>query len=380
MATAPDVYIVAGKRTPIGKERGALRAVPAWGLGAAAIEHALAGVDAGRVDRVVLGNVTNGGNVARIAALAAGLPPGQPAITVNNQCASGLSAVRLGVEAIVAGQADVVVAGGAESVSNAIVHLGVGSLRRRAEAAALPRIQHAPQALGDPEMGPATDALAAELGITRQHQDAYVLRSRARGHEASAGGVHAELIAALGAAGADEMAARSVSAGLLRRLRPAHSPSGTVTAGNSAPLGDGAAVVVLASRDAVESRNLRPLARVVATADAAVHPARTPLAAVAAAEAALARAGMQAASIHRWDVNEAYAAKAVAFISHFALDPAEFNVRGGALHYGHPFAASGAVCLLHLVQELRNSRTRFGLAAIAGAGGVGEAAVVEATP
>lgn len=382
MAESPDVWIVTGRRTPFGRERGALRDCPAWSLGASAIAAVLAASGLDRVDRVVLGNVTNGGNVARTAALASGLPVTTPAMTVNNQCASGLTAVRLAAEAIRAGSAECVVAGGAESVSQSIVRLGTESRRSDTDSRARPSITHAPPPFDDHGLGAIADAVAARLGIGREVQDACAIESRRRVLAGRDEGFFADALVqppatARNAGTDDELVGRSLSAALLARLQPAFAVGGTVTAGNTAPLADGAAALLLASGEAVRDHRWRPLARVVALADAAGDPAETPVAAVTAAERALGAARLGADAIARWDVNEAFAAKVIAFQRAFELAPGTLNATGGALAYGHPFAASGATSLLHLILDLRRRGGGLGLAAIAGAGGAGEAAIIE---
>ncbi|MCC6830638.1 MAG: hypothetical protein IT200_04760, partial [Thermoleophilia bacterium] len=303
MNAGREVYLVAARRTPIGMERGALAGIDAAALAAVAIRAARPAAAQGQVDRVVIANVGGHGNIARHAALAAGLPADVLAVTVNAQCTGGMTAARMALESVRAGGAEVVVAGGAESVSQSRVWLGPGGKRRGETGAELPRVSHAPPPYADPEMGAAADALAAKLGIGREEQDMSAGLSGRRAMAAKAAGHWREIIAPVetevGCVAEDELPRRAPSPELLARLRPAFVEGGTVTAGNTAPLGDGAAALLFASGEAVQRWGMKPIARVVAAAGAACDPAEPPLAAVAAAEAALAEAGITAGDIGR---------------------------------------------------------------------------------
>ncbi|MCC7365048.1 MAG: thiolase family protein [Dehalococcoidia bacterium] len=365
----PDVFITGGRRTPIGAYRGCLAGLSAGDLAGAALRPLAAGFE-GEDPAVVLGSAVGRGNLGRYAALAAGLPPSTPAWTVNAQCTSGLTAVRLAAEHLVATGRRYAFAGGAESCSQADVMLGART------SAGAERVAHAPAPFGDPDMGPAADTTAAHLGISREEQDDWARTSYQRAAAEREAGRFAALIALVDVEGvpvtADELPTRLPAAGRLRRYPPAFGPGGRVTAGNAAPFADAAAILALSTRPAGV-----PLARVVAWGTAAADPAMPALAVIPAVERALAATGLSAAEIDRWEINEAFAVKVVAAARHFDIDPARLDVNGGAIACGHPFGASGAIILLHLVDELRRSGRRYGVAAIAGAGGLGEAVVVE---
>jgi acetyl-CoA C-acetyltransferase len=290
------------------------------------------------------------------------------ACTVNAQCTSGLTAVRLACEAIAAGAAEVVLAGGFESTSRADVDLG----GRPGAFAGATRVAHAPPPFADPDMGPAADAVAERLGISREAQDEVALASYGRAVRARQSGLLAPLVVAVGGTTEDDLPRRLPSPDRLRRYPPAFRDSGMVTVGNAAPFADGAAVLVLASQPGAG-----PCFRIRATASAATDPSLPALAVVPAVEAALATAGLDAGSVDRWEVNEAFAVKVVALVRHFGVPLDRVNPNGGAIATGHPFGASGAIILLHLQHELRRSGGRYGVAAIAGAGGLGEAVVLE---
>ena len=373
-------YVLSAVRTPIGRERGVLAALEPYRLAAVALRGALAAApDAGAVEAVVLANAVNGGNPARVAALAAGLPD-TPALTVNSQCVGGLTAVRLAAGLAAAG-ADLALAGGVESATHAAVRLEGRAARRDRRGPALPRVRHAPEGLPDPEMGPAADLTAARLGIDRARQDAYACESYRRTDRARRWGFFRRVTVPVplpdGTVVAEDESPRRVPRPeRLARYPAAFTPGGTVTAGNCAAVGDGAAAVLVGSERALR-RGLRPLARVAAACAAAADPALPALAAVPAVERALAAAGLRPADVDRWEVNEAFAVKVLALMDRLGLDRGRVNVNGGAIAYGHPFAASGAVLVAHLAAELHASGGRYGVAAIAGAGGLGEAVVLE---
>jgi acetyl-CoA C-acetyltransferase len=323
------------------------------------------------VDRVVLATIAAQGNVARVAALAAGVPATVPGTTINEQCSGGLAAIRLAVESVAAGSARLVLAGGTESVSQSTVLLE-GRAARRSGCGARPRTSHAPPGWPDPEMGPAADEAATLLHISREVQDDYAARSYAR---AAIAGQHVfpALIAPVAGLDRDEMPRACPDVRRLARYPAAFGAGGTVTAGNAAALGDGAALVAVGHEPTVPG----PSARVIGFASAAGDPAQPALAVVPAIEGALAEAGLEAGDIGRWEINEAFAVKVVACIRRFGLDAGRINVNGGAIAFGHPFSASGAILVVHLLAELARSEARYGVAAIAGAGGVGEAMVFE---
>jgi len=359
---------VAARRTPIGTAGHGLAAVPAAELTAAVLPAVLAdaGLTSDQVAEVVLGNCTGpGGDLARYAALLAGLGTGVPGLTVDRQCGSGLAAVTVGAALVSAGAgADrVVLAGGVESAST--------SPRPG-------RAPFAPPELGDPEMGEAADHVARLRGVSRERQDAYALRSH---HEAvaaqRAGLFDAELVEVAGLS-RDERPRPGMTAARLGRMRPIFGSDGTATAGNSCGVNDGAAVVALMSEQDREARALAGL-RILGSATAGVSPRTPGLGMVPAVRTALDRAGVGLDDISVIELNEAFAGQVLACCDDLGLDPDRVCRQGGAIALGHPWGASGAVLLVRLFSQLvRMSRPgELGLAAIAVGGGQGVAMVVE---
>ena len=323
---------------------------------------------------VVLGNCTGpGGDVARVAALAAGLPHDVPALTVDRQCASGLAALDVGA-ALLHGRRGVVLAGGVESASTAPLRFWPGEPPQRYE-----RAPFAPAALGDPDMGLAADLLAEKAGVDRERQDAYAVRSHALAvkHQRT-GGFDAELVPVAGVR-TDERP-RLLTKERLARLRPAFrsvDEGGTVTAGNSCGVNDGAAVVAVVDAD-THRRLGRPGLRLLATASAGVDPNLPGLGLVPAVEQALEAAELRLDQIDVVELNEAFAGQVLACCDALALDPDRVCIEGGALALGHPWGASGALLVVRLFSQLvRADAGRYGLAAIAAGGGQGVAMVVE---
>jgi acetyl-CoA C-acetyltransferase len=372
--------IVAALRSPIGTAGRALSTVSASELAApvlAAVAGRVPDGSAGaEVREVVLGNCMGpGGDVARVAALHAGLPDTVPALTVDRQCASGLAAIAIGAS-LVSAESGVVLAGGVESVSTA-------PWRYRppapgAEPVRYERAPFAPVSIGDPDMGPAADDLARQFRISRAEQDRYAARSHARAiATVHAGGFDAEIVPVVGVV-RDERPRAGLTQERLARLRPAFGPGGTSTAGNSCGINDGAAIVALADA-ATHHRLDTPGLRVLATATAALDPNRPGLSLVPAARQALERAGLTLDDIDVIEFNEAFAGQVLACCQALGLDPERVCPQGGALALGHPWGASGAVLVVRLFSQLVEQRAgRFGLAAIAAGGGQGVAMVVEA--
>jgi acetyl-CoA C-acetyltransferase len=370
--------IVAALRSPIGTSGHGLAEVAAADLAApvlAAVADSLPGLP---VRDVVLGNCMGpGGDVARVASLTAGLPVTVPALTVDRQCGSGLAAIEVAA-ALLLGADGVVLAGGVESASTAPWRSWppVGD----APATRYARAPFAPDFLGDPEMGLAADLLAEERGIGRRRQDEYAARSHARAAETrEAGGFDAEVVAVAGVA-RDERPRRGLTVERLGRLRPAFREDGTVTAGNSSGVNDGAAVVALLDAGTHRGSGL-PGLRVLATATAGVDPNRPGIGLVPAVRSALERAGISAADLDVVELNEAFAGQVLACCDDLRLQPDRVCVEGGALGLGHPWGASGAVLAVRLFSQLvRADRGELGLAAIAVGGGQGVAMVVQRCP
>jgi acetyl-CoA C-acetyltransferase len=386
-------YIIAARRTPVGKLLGSLASIPAPQLAAEAIRTALADscLAPQAVQEVILGNVLSAGigqAPARQAALAAGIAPAVPAVTINKVCGSGLKAVMFADQAIRAGDANCVIAGGMESMSRA-PHLlvGVRSGWKFGHQQALDSMQHDGLwcALEDRGMGSLADYTAATCGVSREEQDAFAVESHRRAVAAAqAGKFKAEIAPVSVRAGKaealverDEGPRESCTPADLAKLRPAFAADGTATAGNASQISDGAAAVVVVNESLVHVSKSKLKARIVATAASGVQPRDLFIAPIRAIEMALAKAKLSLAEIDLLELNEAFAAQCLACMAPLALDHAKVNVHGGAIALGHPIGASGARILVTLLHALADRKGRFGLAALCLGGGNAVAMIVE---
>lgn len=373
--------VVAALRTPIGTAGGSLAGITAADLAAPVLAALAERCDGRPVHDVLLGNCTGpGGNVARVAALTAGLPVDVPALTVDAQCASGLTAVDMAADRA-RSRPGLVLAGGVESASTAPWRFwppGGDKPPERYE-----RAPFAPESVGDPDMGVAADILAEKAGVGRSRQDAYAARSHRRAAVVrDAGGFDAEIVP-LGGVRRDERPRLGLTEERLARFRPIFRPAGeggTVTTGNACGINDGAAAGAVV--DAETHRTMAvPGLRILATARAGVDPTLPGLGLVPAAESALAAAGLTVDDLDRVEINEAFAGQVLACCDALRLDPDRVCAEGGALALGHPWGASGAVLLVRLFAQLVSGGAgRYGLAAIAAGGGQGVAMVVERCP
>ena len=389
-----EVFLLSAVRTPIGKFLGGLADVPAPRLGAFVIAEALkrAGVAGGDVDEVIFGAVVTAGvgqAPARQAALFAGLPNTIAAVTVNKVCGSGLKAVMLAAQAIKAGDASVVVAGGMESMSRAPfllpnVRAGYKYGDQTAKDALI--LDGLWCAFENWPMGDAAEHTATSCGISRAEQDRFSVQSHLRAAAAWASGAFdAEVVPVIVGGGSkattvskDEgIRAESTVEGLAK-LRPAFQPTGTVTAANSSQLSDGAAALVVASSDAVGRLGAKPLAKVIAYATSGVEPKDIFIAPVSAVRKVLDKAGLSIDDIDLFELNEAFASQMLACGQHLKLDESRVNVNGGAIALGHPIGASGARVLTTLVHALRARGLKRGLASLCLGGGNAVAMIVEA--
>jgi 3-oxoadipyl-CoA thiolase len=388
-----EVFIIDGVRTPQGRYRGVLAGVRPDDLAALIVEEAVrrAGVPGDAVDEVVLGAANQAGednrDVARMAVLLAGLPETVPGYTVNRLCASGLTAVASAAHAIRSGEADLAVAGGVESMTRA-----PWVMAKPGTPWARPGDVH-DTSLGwrfaNPRfpvtttmsMGETAEEVAALDGITREVSDAFALRSHQRAVAAQKAGVFDEEIVAVpvgdGAVERDESPRADSSLEKLARLRPAFRGGGIVTAGSSSSLSDGAAALVLASESAVERYGLAPRARIVTAASAGVEPHLMGLGPVPATRKALARAGWDVGDLEAVELNEAFAAQALAVIGRLKLEEDLVNADGGAIALGHPLGCSGARILVTLLGRLDRVGGRRGLATLCVGVGQGVAMLVE---
>ncbi|NUO99760.1 MAG: thiolase family protein [Nonomuraea sp.] len=367
--------VVAARRTPIGTAGHAFKDLTVDRLAAPVVEAVAR--EAGRpVDDVVLGNCMGpGGNVARVSALAAGLGHAVPGLTVDRQCGSGLAAILVAGQAVASGEADLVIAGGAESASTAPLRT------LRGAAGPYGRAPFAPDGHPDPDMGPAAEALAARYGIGRERQDEYARLSHAKALAARAAGLFAAEIVPVGGR-ADDQRPRPLRAASLARLPAAFVADGTVTAGNSSPVSDGAAAVALVPE---RLRAGLPGMRLVAGAVVGCDPALPGWGPVPAVRRVLARAKVDMGRVAAVEIVEAFAAQVLAVTDALGLDPLDADrervcAGGGALALGHPWGASGAVVVTRLFSRLVRSGApagTLGLAAAAVGGGLGVAALFE---
>jgi acetyl-CoA C-acetyltransferase len=389
-----EAVILSAVRLPSGKFLGSLKSFSAPQLGAMVVREAVrrTRLPVDHVDEVILGNVLSAGlgqAPARQAAIHAGLPPAVAALTINKVCGSGLKAVMLAAQAIATGDADVVVAGGMESMSNAPFLLPrVREGLRLGHGQLVDSVIHDGlwDSFGDIHMGSTGEIVAEKYGITREEQDRYAVESHRRAIAAiDAGAFRDEILpvtlpAAKGGASrleVDESARRDTSMEALAKLKAAFKEGGTVTAGNAPGLNDGAAALLVASREVARALGCHPLARVVAQATSGVEPSLVMMSPVEAVRKVWKKTGWTAGTVDLVELNEAFAVQAVAVTRELGLDPAKVNVNGGAVALGHPIGASGARVLTTLLYALKHRGLRRGIAALCLGGGNGVALAVE---
>jgi len=391
--TVRQAVIVSAVRTAIGTFGGTLAEVPAWELGAVVIEEALrrARVAPSDVDEVIMGNILQAGqgqNPARQAAIKAGVPVEVPSMTINKVCGSGLKAVILAAQAVMLGDADVVVAGGMENMNQApylLTRARTGYRMGHGELTDSMIRDGLWCAITDVHMGVTAENLAEKYGISRREQDEFALRSQERAQRAITEGrfdeeiVPVEVRARKGEVvrfARDELPRFGTTIEKLAALRPAFKKDGTVTAGNASGINDGAAAVVVMSQEEAVSRGLEPMATIVSYASVGVEPSEMGLGPVPATRKALAKAGLVLDQIDLIEANEAFAAQSLAVGRELGWDPEKVNVNGGAIALGHPIGASGARILVTLLHEMKRTAARLGLATLCVGGGMGLAAVV----
>ena len=395
-----EAWIVEALRTPFGRYGGALAGVRPDDLAATVLEAVVArsGINAADIDDVILGCANQAGednrNVARMALLVAGYPVEVPGQTVNRLCGSGLQALAAAANAIAVGDAEVVVAGGVESMSRApLVTLKPESGLERGNRELVdttigwrfvnPRLHAKYPAIS---LGETAERVADQWHVSREAQDELALTSQQRAAAAVASGIFAEEIVPVSIpqrSGApivvdrDEHPRPDTSAAALAKLKPAFAADGTVTAGNASGINDGAAALLVVESERARALGLKPYARIVATAVAGVDPSVMGAGPIPAIRKLLERTGLTVADIDRVELNEAFASQAVACITELGLDPAKTNVHGGAIALGHPLGASGARMATTLVRELRRNGGRYGIAAMCVGVGQGIAMLVE---
>lgn len=388
-----DVVICAPVRTAIGTFGGMLKDTPATDLGAAVIRAAIefAGLDPAKVDGVVMGNVIQAGNrmnPARQAAIAAGVPVSAPALTVNRVCGSGAQAIASAAQEIRLGEAEVMVAGGMENMDRAPYLLPNGRWgMRMGDGQVVDSMLYdgLNDAFSGQHSGWHTEDLATKCQVSREEQDAWALRSQTRFSAAQAAGhfeveiAPVEIQSRKGSVAftKDEHNRPDTTAETLAKLRPAFRKDGTITAGNAPGLNTGAAAMIVAERSAAERLGLRPVARLVSAGVGAVEPGMFGLGPVPAVQRALARAGWRAGDIERAEINEAFAAIAIAVMRETGLEEEAVNPEGGAIAHGHPIGASGAVLTTRLLHGMARAGQARGLVTLCIGGGQGIALCLE---
>jgi acetyl-CoA C-acetyltransferase len=388
------VVITSAVRTAIGRFGGSLMNTPATDLAAICIREALqrSGLKPEEVDEVLVGNVLQAGlgqNPARQAAIKAAIPVTVPSTTVNKVCGSGLKSVTMGVQAILCGDAQIVVAGGTENMSRAPYllpearfgyRLGDGELVDSMISEGLSC------AMCDVHMGVTAENIAEKYGISRQAQDEFAAVSQSRAAEAIAAGKFKREIVAVPIPqkkgetklfDTDEYARRETTVESLAKLKPAFKEGGSVTAGNASGINDGAAAVVLMSEETAKKRNIEPMAFIRSYASVGVEPRIMGMGPVEAVQKALSKANLVMSDIQLFELNEAFAVQSLAVLSELKLNPENVNVRGGAIALGHPIGASGTRCLVTLLHAMEDMDLRFGLTGLCIGGGQGIAMVVE---
>ncbi|MEO6201056.1 MAG: thiolase family protein [Cryobacterium sp.] len=379
-----EPVVVFGRRTAFGRRNGVFARLLADQLLAPVLSAVVAdsGIPATQIDDVIIGNaVGGGGNVARLAALAAGLPSRVPGLTIDRQCGSGLEAIVLACRLVASGAGGAYLAGGVESCSTAPLRA-----HRLTSTPGHPdffdRVRFSPDPVGDPDMGVAAENVADRFDVTRERQDAFALRSHRLALTAQDAGALADEIVPLrsaddGLVSADEGPRRSLTEGLLRRFPPVFRPGGSVTAGNSCADADGAVVVLVTSRRMAESLGLTGYLRFIDSAVTGTDPNHLGIAGAEAARLVLERHNVAGTDLARIEFNEAFAAQVLASMDILGIPEDRINRQGGALAVGHPFGASGALLVLGLLTQSRASARNgeLALSAVSIAGGLGVAAL-----
>lgn len=394
MSEAREVVIASAARTPVGNFGGSLKDVSAAALGGIAIKEAVkrAGLSGEQVDEVLFGNVLQGGlgqNVARQASMAAGLPVEVPSMTINKVCGSGLRSVSLAAQIIKAGDADIIVAGGTENMSQAgYVFPKARWGARMNDATMVDMMVHdgLTDAFNDYHMGITAENIVEQWGITREQLDEFAAKSQQKAEAALKSGrfkdeiVPVEIPQRKGdpiVFDTDEYPRPGVAADGLAKLKPAFKKDGAVTAANASGINDSAAAVVVMSKEKADELGIKPLATIKSYASAGVDPTIMGIGPVPSSAKALEKAGLTVSDLDLVEANEAFAAQAVAVTSDLKLDPEKTNVNGGAIAIGHPIGASGCRILVTLLYELQKRDGKYGLATLCIGGGQGVAMVVE---
>jgi len=388
-----EVVIVSGVRTAVGKFGGSLTDIPAYELGALVIKEAVnrAGIKLEEVDEVIFGNVLTSGlgqNPARQSSMRAGIPKEVPAFTINKVCASGLKAVAVAAQTIKAGDNEIVVAGGQENMS--AVPYGIPKARwgyrmGNGELIDLMIYDGIWEKFNNYHMGMTAENIAEKYGISRKEQDDFACESENKSEKAIKAGLFKEEIVPViipqkkgdpKVFDTDEFPTLGTTAEGLAKLKPAFKNGGTVTAGNASGINDGAAALVVMSKEKAEAMKKKPLAAIVSYASAGVDPAYMGTGPIPAVKKALDKAGLSVKDIDYWELNEAFASQAICCVKELGIDPRKVNHNGGAISLGHPVGASGARILVTLLYQMKKIDAKLGVASLCIGGGQGHAFVV----
>ncbi len=396
------VFIVAARRTAIGKFMGSLSSFNSGEIGAIVIKEIIkeTGMDPAKIDSVIAGNILSAGQmqgVARQASIKAGIPQEVPAYSINMVCGSGMKAVMNGYAEILSGAAEVIIAGGTESMSNAGFVMP-GSVRNGIKMGNIQALDHMvcdglTDAFNNYHMGITAENIAEKYGITREEQDAFSFLSQQKAIAAVDSGAFAPEIVPVSIVSKketvifdkDEYPNRASTADKLASLKPAFKKEGTVTAGNASGVNDGASFVMIASEDAVKNYSLKPIAEIVSVGQGGVDPAIMGMGPVPAIRMALKNAGMKLSEIDLIELNEAFAAQSLGVIKEIMAEhnvsrewiDQRCNINGGAIALGHPIGASGNRIIVTLVHELKTTGKKYGLASLCIGGGMGTAIVIK---
>lgn len=389
-----NVVIASAVRTPVGSFGGALKPLSGIELGAIAAREAIkrAGIDASKIDEVILGNVLQAGlgqNPARQIAMHAGIPKEVPAMTINKVCGSGLRAVSLAAQLIKAGDAEIVLAGGAESMTNSpyvLPNMRYGARMGDVKAVDVMIKDGLLDAFNGYHMGITAENINEQWGQSREDQDKFAVASQNKAEAAQKAGKFDEEIVPVEitdkkgnvtVVDKDEYIKYGQTMETLAKLKPAFKKDGSVTAGNASGINDGAACLVVMSEEKAKELGIEPLAKIVSYASAGVDPSIMGIGPVPASTKALEKAGLKVEDIDLFEANEAFAAQSCAVAKDLNLDIEKVNVNGGAIAIGHPIGASGARILTTLLYEMKRSNKKRGLATLCIGGGQGTALIVE---
>ncbi|WP_427339324.1 acetyl-CoA C-acetyltransferase [Caloranaerobacter sp. DY30410] len=389
-----EVVIVGAARTPIGSFGGSLSKLSAVDLGVVAAKEAIkrAGIKEDMIDEVIVGNILSAGlgqNPARQIALGAGLPETTPAMTINKVCGSGLRAVSMAAQFIMLGDADVILAGGTESMSNApylVPRVRWGLKMGHAELIDTMIHDGLTDIFNNYHMGITAENIAEKWNISREEQDEFALQSQLKAEKAQKEGKFKDEIVPVEVpqrkedpiiVDTDEYPRHGTTLEKLAKLKPAFKKDGTVTAGNASGINDGAAMLIVMAKEKAEELGIEPLVTIKSYASAALDPKIMGYGPVPATKKALERAGLKVEDLDLIEANEAFAAQSIAVMRDLGLDPEKVNVNGGAIALGHPIGASGARILVTLIYEMIRRKSKYGLATLCIGGGQGTAVIVE---